>query len=123
MKILVCGGRRYSNYQFVNSVLNDLHASRKITCLVHGDATGADALAKNWAVANNVTSKAYPANWNHDGKAAGPIRNQKMLDINTDIEVVVAFDGGTGTADMVRRAKKAGIEVKEAAEYGYVDRG
>ena len=79
-------------------------------------------LARLWTWAEKIETKLL-------GPAAnlrstlGPIRNQRMLDSNPDIEVVVAFDGGTGTADMKKRAKKAGIEVKEAAEYGYVDRG
>jgi hypothetical protein len=37
------------------------------------------------------------------GPAAGPIRNQRMLDWGPDL--VVAFAGGKGTADMVRRAR------------------
>ena len=49
-----------------------------------------------------------PADWTKHGKAAGPIRNQKMLDECPDL--VVAFPGGKGTADMVRRAMKAGID-------------
>jgi len=40
------------------------------------------------------------------------MRNQKMLDDNK-VDLVVAFPGGKGTADMVERAKKANIEVRE----------
>jgi hypothetical protein len=48
-----------------------------------------------------------------EGKAAGSIRNQRMLDAEKHIDVVVAFPGGRGTADMVRRARAAGIHVLE----------
>ena len=44
-------------------------------------------------------------------KSAGHIRNQVMLDKGKP-DVVVAFPGGRGTADMVRRAEGAGIEVR-----------
>ena len=35
-----------------------------------------------------------------------------MLDSNT-VELVIAFPGGKGTSDMINRARKSGIEVKE----------
>jgi len=54
----------------------------------------------------------FLANWRTHGKAAGPIRNQQMLDEGRP-HLVVAFPGGTGTADMVRRAKAAGVPVME----------
>jgi predicted polyphosphate/ATP-dependent NAD kinase len=42
------------------------------------------------------------------GKAAGIIRNQRMLDEGKP-DLVIAFQGGDGTADMVRRANKSKI--------------
>lgn len=56
--------------------------------------------------------RAFPADWHRDGKAAGPIRNRRML-LEGMPDLVVAFPGGRGTADMVRRARAAGIEVVE----------
>lgn len=53
-----------------------------------------------------------PADWKTHGKRAGSIRNQKMID-DYHPQLVVAFPGGAGTADMVRRARAAGIEVRE----------
>ena len=47
--------------------------------------------------------------WKKYGKKAGPLRNQQMLEEGKP-DLVVAFPGGNGTADMVRRAKKANIE-------------
>ena len=112
MVILVCGGRTYNNKDKVNEVLSSIHKEKPITVLIHGAAKGADALAGCWARENNIKEKQYPALWNTHGKAAGIIRNQKMLDDNK-VDLVVAFPGGKGTADMVQRAKKANIEVKE----------
>jgi hypothetical protein len=52
------------------------------------------------------------ADWHWHGRAAGPIRNQKMLDWGPDL--VVAFAGGDGTACMMRLARAAGVEVIES---------
>ena len=50
------------------------------------------------------------ADWETHGRAAGPIRNEKMLTWKPDL--VVAFPGGVGTADLVRRAEAAGVPVQ-----------
>jgi UDP-N-acetylmuramoylalanine-D-glutamate ligase len=52
----------------------------------------------------------YPADWKLHGKSAGHIRNQQMLD-ESKPDIVIAFPGGRGTANMIKRAKKAGVEV------------
>lgn len=78
--------------------------------IISGMAKGADSLAIDWAVVNWLRWEEYPADWETHGKAAGLIRNQQMLDEGKP-DLVVAFPGGRGTADMIRRAEKAGVEV------------
>ena len=46
MKVLVCGSRTYDNIVRVYATLDGLHASHRITLLIHGDATGAAARAR-----------------------------------------------------------------------------
>lgn len=106
--ILVCGGRNYKDEEYVFRVLN---AISNPTLIVHGGCSGADLLADKWAKANNVPVKAYPADWSV-GKAAGPIRNQQMLDEEKP-DMVVAFPGGNGTRDMINKARKANVAVAE----------
>lgn len=100
---------------------------RSVSEVIHGGARGADRFAKEWAFANKVKATEFPAKWEdlevpdaviktrRDGKQynvlAGFMRNQAMVDSKPDL--VVAFPGGAGTADAVRRAKEAGIEVLE----------
>lgn len=110
--VLVSGGREYIAWDTVNSVLTEIHKETPIDKIVHGGARGADTLGGKWARENGVVEKVYKADWGTHGKAAGVIRNQEMLDSNT-VELVIAFPGGKGTSDMVSRAKKSGIEVKE----------
>jgi hypothetical protein len=118
MRILVCGGRDYADEDVVARVLTDaftfwIRSSDEPFVIVHGDARGADRLAGAWADAypDILVNEPHPADWTRYGRRAGPIRNQEMLD--SGIDLVIAFPGGRGTADMVHRARKAGVKVKE----------
>lgn len=110
-RVLVCGGRDFVRWQCVKDTLDAIHAETPITAIVHGNARGADHLGGTWARTQMVQEIACPANWARDGKRAGPIRNQNMLGHSPVL--VVAFPGGRGTADMVKRARNAGIAVRE----------
>lgn len=112
MRVLVCGGRDFEDETAVNNFLFRLDDERNITSIIHGGANGADSLAGETAVRLRVPCQVFRANWKRDGKAAGPIRNQRMLDEGKP-DLVVAFPGGRGTADMIRRARAAGVEVME----------
>lgn len=121
MRVLVCGGRDFCDSVFLNNFLYDFDAREgPITVVIHGSARGADSLAMYWAqmmdsASRSVKHAPFAADWRTYGKAAGSIRNQRMLDEGKP-EVVIAFDGGTGTADMVRRATLAGIRVVRASK-------
>lgn len=108
MIILVCGSRKYSNESILNFSLEDFERVHgKIKKLIQGGATGADSLAAKWARSCGIEVIEVRASWQLFGIAAGPIRNQKMLEYKPDY--VIAFNGGRGTQDMVLRAKRSGI--------------
>lgn len=112
--MLVCGGRDFSDAELLRDCLNELLERYPITTVVHGAARGADSLAGEWAEDCGLLVEEYPADWNKYGKAAGPIRNQQMLESLTPGEdIVVAFPGGRGTQDMIDRSRKAGVYVVE----------
>jgi hypothetical protein len=111
--VLVTGGREYSDAEKVRSTLNMVYTERfPIDYLMEGGARGADYLAHLWAVENGIQPVTMYANWDFYGKAAGSKRNGNMLSL-VKIDLVVAFPGGNGTADMVRKARAVGIEVLE----------
>ena len=113
MKLIVTGGRDYNNYELVDKVLTQVYNEmfpNQIVAVVQGNAKGADALGKRWALANNIPCEEFDADWQRYGKAAGVMRNQEMLDESQPC-VVVAFPGGRGTFDMMRRTKQAGVEL------------
>lgn len=109
-RLLVCGGRDYHDAATVSHTLDRVLRERGIAVLIHGAARGADTLAAEWAKATGVPVMDFPADWKRDGKAAGPLRNQRMLDEGKP-SACVAFRGGRGTADMVRRCEAAGVPV------------
>ncbi len=113
MKVLVCGGRDYRDAAHVDRVLQQVGADERITVIIHGAARGADQLGEAWGLKHNIPLEAYPADWSTYGLSAGPRRNQEMLTKGRP-DLVVAFPGGRGTADMVRRARRAGVRVIEA---------
>lgn len=113
---LICGGRNFIDERIFNGAMGDLirmkGCPRKI---IHGAAPGADTLADQWADRMAISRHRFPAQWDKHGRAAGPIRNQTMLDKGRP-HFVVAFPGGSGTADMVRRAREAGLRMVEVGE-------
>lgn len=59
MRVLVCGGRNYSDQDTMFKILDDLHMRTGISLIIHGAAHGADRLASKWAVLNNIVQEAH----------------------------------------------------------------
>jgi hypothetical protein len=108
MRILVCGGRDFSDYNLLSTTLYE-HVTPD-SVIIQGCAKGADEMAWDWAKANAVQYESYPANWNKYGKRAGYIRNVQMLNEGKP-DLVIAFPGGKGTQMMINLAEAAGVPV------------
>ncbi|WP_317055405.1 SLOG family protein [Roseovarius rhodophyticola] len=114
MKVLVTGGREFDQWALVYPILDhflevaDLLGEPLV--IVEGGATGADFLARVWAIWRGVDFKEMKADWDAHGNSAGAIRNRKMLQRHTP-DLVVAFTGDRGTRDMVGVARYAGFHV------------
>lgn len=115
MKWLVCGGRDFNDCTFVKGVLDGIvHARGRPERVIHGGQRGVDTFAEEWAKGEKIHTNKVKPEWRRYGYAAGPIRNQKMLD-DWKPDLVIAFPGGRGTADMVEKAKHTGVVVLEIA--------
>ena len=109
MRVLVYGGRNYTNRGSVFKTLDGIHAKTPITLIIHGACPygGADILAEDWAKSREVPYLGMPARFKSDGRRAGPERNQKMIMANPTL--AVEFPGGIGTANMAGKVKAAGL--------------
>jgi len=112
MKILVTGSRDWTNRETIKRAI--LRYKSYSPIIIHGDAKGADTIAKEIALNLGLIAMGYPADWGTYGKQAGPIRNSFMLKDNPDIDLVLAFwkNKSKGTYDMIKKAKSKEIEVK-----------
>ena len=105
--VLICGGRSYSNAEAVNAALSAL--SPPPTAVLTGGAPGADSLGARWAHANGVRTIIIYADWHKHGRAAGPIRNAKLVSLRPAL--VLAFPGGRGTASLIALATEKGLRI------------
>ena len=116
MKVLICGSRGFSNYNLLETVLDEIHAAMPIKEVVSGGAKGGDSLGEQWAYKNNVPIKQFLPDWKLYGKSAGFRRNKEMLRYiyPKKNRLVVAFwDGEShGTAHTIEEATAMHIVVK-----------
>ncbi len=129
------GSRRWTDRQYLEDTLIDVwHDALQVGYtgieLMHGCAEGADTMGHEWAWRTGFLIREFPADWQgpcgpecqpgHRRRnrrnveycpLAGHRRNQQMVDERPVLFVAAHYQGSTGTADCVRRAKAAGIPV------------
>lgn len=115
MRVLICGSRDWTNKSVITFFLDKLLESFESITIIEGCCRGADRVACEYGLDNpKVIHEHFPADWKKYGRAAGPIRNQQMIDEGNP-DVVVAFTddliASKGTRDMVERSTKADIRV------------
>jgi len=108
MNVLITGYRNFNDYSYFSKIMDSILSiqSGSIT-LIHGGATGADALAQRYGKERGITTISVPADWSK-GRSAGPIRNQKMIDIYKP-SLVIGFisPDSKGTLDCLERCSKS----------------
>jgi len=110
MRVVVTGGRDNNNLKAIWATLDEVHNLYPITLLIWGGARGVDRICAKWADARKVNHLLMPARWKEDGRAAGFIRNKRMLSFE-GVSMLIAFHGGKGTAHTVDTAKKMGLDI------------
>ena len=106
--IMVCGCRTYRDKVFVWGRMQEI-IEPDTDIVISGGASGVDSIAADWCRLGkpSVRFQEYPADWNTHGKAAGPIRNQQMVDA-CDYAIVIWDGKSRGTKDSINRLLKAG---------------
>lgn len=117
--VLFTGGRDYSDRDAVNNVLDFLRKfyGERLR-VIHGAAPGLDSLTGDVCASLGISCRAYPADWKRNGKPAGFIRNQHMVDLlvkwrdeHGHSVQVISWPGGNGTDHCSRVAESAGLPV------------
>lgn len=111
-RVIIAGGRDFNDYplleQTVDQFLKNVHDKVTIFC---GRASGADSLGERYALARGYAIQYFPPDWRRYGRAAGPVRNQKMAE---NADALVAFWDGTsrGTGNMIEAARRRQLAIQ-----------
>ena len=120
MRIIVAGGRRVSDYKFIeesiDNYLNSFVNKKEFNIeIVSGNAIGVDELGERYSKEKGYKCTIIPAMWKTYGDIAGHIRNMTMGEYanDADIGLVIAFWNGesAGTKDMIDYANKINLPV------------
>jgi len=105
----IIGSRRFRDYELFCEICDPF--KDQMSQIVSGGALGADTLASHYAKDNGIEFLVFPAQWRVYGKAAGPIRNQLIVDV-ADHMIAFLSPKSTGTADSISKAQLKGIPVE-----------
>lgn len=120
-RVIVTGSRLYPNeadvWDALFEVLSELDPGDTLTVVHGGCPTGADRFASVWcSVVDDahidVIEECHPADWDRHGKAAGPIRNQAMVNLGADLVLAFVFGPSRGTRSCILAANRAGIPIE-----------
>lgn len=120
--VLVCGSRDRAvvSYGFVEQAMpRYLTPGDGSVLVIHGGAGGTDEYVDHWCHINGIHTAEIKALWDWNRRkgnerVAGPIRNGVMAALKP--AECLAFPGGRGTADMVRRMEAAGVPVTKVSD-------
>lgn len=113
MKVIIAGGRDISDkdlvFNLIDKTIQQWNADglEPITEIVSGTAKGVDTLGEEYAKEHDIPVKRFPADWETNGKAAGPIRNKQMADY-ADRAIIVMHEDSRGSKNMFETMKKLG---------------
>lgn len=108
MKVIIAGSRKGVTMEDIERAI--AHSDYDITEVVCGLATGADALGKEWAKANNIPVVGFPADWVSSPKFAGFARNKEMAEY-ADALIAICVSYSKGTLHMVKEARKHKLNI------------
>lgn len=122
MKMLVTGSQTWVDEliieaamlgeSFIRTTLHPITAPlppREIT-VVHGACPdGADKIADRFAMKLGWKIERYPAEWSRHGRAAGQIRNERMVKMGADVCLAFIRDNSPGSSKTLFKARREGI--------------
>jgi hypothetical protein len=119
INVLVCGGRDldpnkvalFLRWNLRGKLADHYKQPFKIAKIIEGEAPGADTGARLFATGGGgYPFDPYPIDKADPRADTGPKRNLKMI-LDGKPDIVIAFPGHSGTADMVTKANSYNIPV------------
>ena len=113
-RLLLTGSRTWDDTPAIEHALAAILARHPDgVLLLHGACPrGADAIAAAYAARTpGYRIEAHPAGWQRHGRAAGQLRNAKMIALGAGGCVAFLRGASPGTAATVRMARAAGMPV------------
>jgi hypothetical protein len=118
VRLLVCGGRDFTDHGLITSCLTRILVERGIDCIIEGECPtpdNPDKFAASWADAHDIPVHRCPVVRSIDGPwpAAGPRRNRRMRDTHHPT-FGLAFPRangtwGSGTLGMIHLLEEIGV--------------
>lgn len=115
MNLIVAGSRYFNNYELVSNTIMNFVSNNNVEIssikIVSGTCRGADSLGERFAIEHNIEILRFIPDWDKYGKTAGPIRNREMAKVGDYLLLFVSdkTNISSGSASMLKEAKKAGI--------------
>ena len=117
MNIIIAGSRKIGkeHKKYVFSLLDSIFEKLSIPkeekiAIFSGKCYGMDELGEAYATQNSWEIRDFFADWKVLGKAAGPTRNQKMIDSGANFLICFYLEDSKGSKDIIARAKKKNIK-------------
>lgn len=113
-RVVVAGSRDFNNYpeaeKYIDLCILKIKGRYSLV-FVSGNCKGADLIGEKYAKEHGYEIEIFPAEWKKYGRAAGPIRNEKMAEISD--YVICFWDGKSrGTKNMIDMARKFNKEIR-----------
>lgn len=108
-RILVTGSRTWDDPVPIRAMLEHWRQRLPGAVLVHGNARGADRLAAEIWRGWGLPTEEHRADWDRFGRAAGPIRNQAMVDVGAAVCLAFIRDASPGATGCAQFAEAIGI--------------
>jgi len=112
MKLIIAGSRDLhpTDVEITEAIDAFVSDSVTIDAVLCGGAKGVDEAGAQWAKRRNIEVETHQADWERNGKAAGPMRNRTMAEIGD--QLLAFWDGQSkGTANMIDEMRRLGKPV------------
>jgi hypothetical protein len=115
-RLLVTGSRGWEDegavWKGLAEVVRGLPPDQELVLVSGACPTGADEMARQWALGFGAAIELHPANWVRHGRAAGPRRNAEMVALGADVCLAFIRNGSRGASHTANLAEQAGIETR-----------